>query len=184
MSFIPLRQHLRTQRQSLSASDVASTSLKITDLCCQLAEFQIAQHIAFYVANENEIDTRYLFEKTIALGKTTYFPVLNENHLDFVKTDYHTTFVKNKFDILEPSSGEKIDPNTLDIVFVPVVGFNELCHRIGRGKGYYDQTLAHINRPAFIGLAYAFQKTELPEREPWDIAMDFVVTEEKIYSHV
>jgi len=74
----------------------------------------------------------------------------------------------------------------LDIVFVPLVAFDEKCHRIGMGVGYYDRTfnfkLANQKQPPMlIGLAYEFQKVPSISPQSWDVPVDAVVSEKQLY---
>lgn len=69
---------------------------------------------------------------------------------------------------------------------MPLVGFNLQGHRLGMGGGYYDRTFQFlrdetIHKPFMLGLAYELQKMEYIPVDPWDISMDGVLTEEKLY---
>jgi 5-formyltetrahydrofolate cyclo-ligase len=33
-----------------------------------------------------------------------------------------------------------------DILFVPLLTFNQNCHRLGYGGGFYDRTINHIKK--------------------------------------
>ncbi|MBL8377824.1 MAG: 5-formyltetrahydrofolate cyclo-ligase [Burkholderiales bacterium] len=74
-----------------------------------------------------------------------------------------------------PAAGETQVPNCL---LVPLVGFDAAGYRLGYGGGYYDRTIASLERrPTLIGVAYA--GSELPSIEPMDhdCRMDWIVTE-------
>ena len=77
--------------------------------------------------------------------------------------------------------------NLLDMIFVPLVAFDLNGFRIGMGSGYYDRTfekkleIKDMKSPVLIGLAYEFQKQECLNHQPWDVPLDMVVTELKIY---
>ncbi|OGT53770.1 MAG: 5-formyltetrahydrofolate cyclo-ligase [Gammaproteobacteria bacterium RIFCSPHIGHO2_12_FULL_42_13] len=181
MDLTLLRQHIRNQRKALSLVAIQDASEKVATFCAALPVFQQAKHIAYYITHENEIDANYILRISKQHQKIAYFPAVHNDTIDFIRVDEDTAFTENKFGILEPVSEVRIDANQLDIIFIPVVAFNEKCHRIGRGKGYYDRTLASANHPVLIGLAYEFQKAELPQKEIWDIAMDYVITEARVY---
>jgi 5-formyltetrahydrofolate cyclo-ligase len=67
------------------------------------------------------------------------------------------------------------------------VGFDGECNRLGMGGGFYDRTLAylrqrtHWRRPRLIGIAHACQRLDRIDPRPWDIPLDGVATEERIY---
>lgn len=91
---------------------------------------------------------------------------------------------KNKWGILEPHIAvDFVHPVQLDMIIVPLLGFDDSGHRLGYGAGYYDRFLA-LTRPACIKIGLCFEighmKSPLPS-EPHDIPLDFVVTEETTY---
>jgi 5-formyltetrahydrofolate cyclo-ligase len=67
------------------------------------------------------------------------------------------------------------------------VGFDVECNRLGMGGGFYDRTLSylrqrtHWRRPRLIGIAHACQRLDRIDPRPWDIPLDGVATEERIY---
>jgi 5-formyltetrahydrofolate cyclo-ligase len=96
---------------------------------------------------------------------------------------------RNRFGIPEPARrGRQLCPaRTLNLVLLPLVGFDAGCNRIGMGKGYYDRSFAflrarqHWQRPLLIGLAHECQRIETIAPRPWDVPLDAVVTERRIY---
>ncbi len=70
------------------------------------------------------------------------------------------------------------------LILVPLLAFDDRCHRLGYGGGYYDRTLAALRkegRVTAVGLAYEAQRvTRLPSALH-DIALDYVVTEKRCY---
>lgn len=94
---------------------------------------------------------------------------------------YHP-LVNNRYGILEPST-KYIKPTAqLDIILMPLVGFDRLGNRLGMGGGYYDRALAFKRRqawrkkPLLIGLAFDGQEIQQLAAQPWDIPMDAVAT--------
>ncbi len=68
-----------------------------------------------------------------------------------------------------------------DVVLMPLLGFDNLGTRLGYGGGYYDRTLAQMKkRPRLIGLAFAAQELRDIPREPHDVPLDAIVTEEGV----
>jgi 5-formyltetrahydrofolate cyclo-ligase len=97
--------------------------------------------------------------------------------------------INNQFSIPEPSIRlrQPTKPWALDLVIMPLVAFDADCNRLGMGGGYYDRTFAYLNKrrfwrkPILIGVAHECQRVANLESEVWDIPLDAVVTEEKIY---
>src|SRR5688572_6785177 len=51
-------------------------------------------------------------------------------------------FIKNKLNILEPLDGEVVPAELFDVIFVPLIAFDNNGCRVGYGKGFYDRYLA------------------------------------------
>lgn len=186
-----LRKTLRTHRKNLSQDQVQAISKKIVEKLIQLPEFLNSNNIAYYISDENEIDLACLADHAHKLKKSLYLPIFSEkNKLDFYSIHSSTRFLKNKLGIDEPviSNQSAISPQLLDLMLIPLVAFDAQCHRMGRGMGCYDRYLAFVKnvprdqRPTLMGVAYEFQKVEKLISESWDISMDYVVTEQRIYS--
>ena len=73
-------------------------------------------------------------------------------------------------------------------MIVPLLGFDDECHRIGMGGGYYDRSFAfvrrlkHVRGPFLLGLAHESQHVAQMHAKPWDITLDAIVTERQLYS--
>lgn len=80
---------------------------------------------------------------------------------------------------LPPHGAPPVEP---DIVLVPLLAFDDRGHRLGYGGGFYDRTLVALRRRkpiVAVGLGFADQEcAELPD-EPFDEALDWVVTEKE-----
>lgn len=87
---------------------------------------------------------------------------------------------KNRFSIDEPEhrTGTCVRGTTLDMVCVPLVGFNEQCDRLGMGAGYYDRAFAvrGVKKTRLIGLGFNCQQAEF-DAAAHDVPMDAIITE-------
>ncbi len=114
------------------------------------------------------------------------------NSLQFARYDMQTRFKTSKFGIDEPDfeAGQVIGADQLDLVLMPLVGFDRQGNRIGMGGGYYDSTFSFKNAsnmvqsPQLVGLAHAAQQVDHIDSEPWDIPLSAVITDTHIYSMV
>ena len=70
-----------------------------------------------------------------------------------------------------------------DAVLIPMLAFDQRGHRVGYGKGYYDRFLASLDkRTCKIGLHLEPALTEaIRDISSRDIAMDMVVTPDRVY---
>lgn len=69
------------------------------------------------------------------------------------------------------------DQPDLDVIIVPMLGFDKKLHRIGYGGGYYDRLLAQYPKALKIGVCYEQGRLEQVPAEPHDIPMNVIVTE-------
>ncbi len=93
---------------------------------------------------------------------------------------YDVLFV-NRYGILEP---KKTKINYPDIVFVPILAFDDKKNRLGYGKGFYDRFLnkyIKINKKILtIGVAFSFQKYNNLPIDKRDFKLDYILTEKGI----
>ncbi len=104
------------------------------------------------------------------------------NKLKHYIYDESTVLQKNQYDILEPEGGEEVLPELIDLVFVPLLAFDDRGHRAGYGKGYYDRFLAECRTDTIkIGLSF-FEAIQLIEDTGnFDIRLDYCVTPYRLY---
>lgn len=187
--YTQLRQQVRKQRKNLSKTMQLENSLKIYHQLKQLKIFQQALSIAMYYPSDGEPD---LFSLMTSEKKQLLLPIVSKNkNLQFFPFHRNDTLTINRYGILEPSLQEnEVLPQTIDIIIMPLVVFDDAGNRLGRGAGYYDRTLSFLHQhprskiPYLIGVGYEFQKVTALEPRPWDIELNMVITENKIYKDI
>jgi 5-formyltetrahydrofolate cyclo-ligase len=148
--------------------------------------------LAGYWAADGELDARPLLEVAIKRGRHAFLPVLRvgkRNQLWFIRYRPGEPMRLNRFGIPEPRRRQRrfALPWTLDLILVPLVGFDDACNRLGMGGGFYDRTLAflghrqHWRRPRLIGIAHECQRVDRLAPRPWDLPLDAVATERRLY---
>ncbi len=183
-----LRQQLRAQRRALDEHEQSHLSQNAVQQLVRHRVFRAAQHIACYLPNDGEVDLTPLIDQAWAMGKTVYLPVLSSirhNHLHFLPYKPDDELVRNQFGIPEPVNHSRrvVDVKRLDLVLMPLVGFDSSGNRLGMGGGFYDRSFAFLRRrqcwfkPGLLGVAYDFQEVETLNRNSWDVPLNGVVTE-------
>jgi 5-formyltetrahydrofolate cyclo-ligase len=186
-----LRRQMRQQRRALTPAQGQQAARQLLRHFASHPAFLHSQHIAFYLPNDGELDLRPLIEQAWAMGKHCYLPVLSplyHNRLWFAPYRPDSPLIKNRFGILEPNhSWRKMRPVwALDLVLTPLVAFDEMGNRLGMGGGYYDRTLAYLERrlvwkkPRLIGAAYDFQCVPALPSASWDVPLHGIVTERRL----
>jgi 5-formyltetrahydrofolate cyclo-ligase len=178
-----LRRELRQRRHSLSTQSQLAAARAVASQCLKLPGFSHCHRIALYLAQDGEIDTTELSTSCRAQGKQLFLPVIgSDNSLSFANWQPDGPLHNNRYGIPEPpEEASRCPADQLDIVFMPLVGWDRTGGRLGMGGGFYDRSLAGVNGPIRVGLAHAIQELEEIPREAWDICLDFVVTETTLH---
>ena len=178
-----LRSALRQRRKSLSAAAQGIAGQAVTRSVLDLPAWTNAQRIALYLARDGEIDTSALASIARSLNKQLFLPALNnDNSLVFARWNTHDTQSINRYNIPEPPTGaDECPAPELDIIFLPVVGWDLQGGRLGMGGGYYDKTLSGTDHPVLVGLAHDIQRIEHIPLDSWDIVLDYVATDTELY---
>lgn len=182
-----LRRTLRQRRRDLTPQQQRTAAAQLCRHLKHQPVFIRSRHLALYLPNDGEIDPRPLLDVALAMGKRCYLPVLKpgpENRLWFVRYDKNTQLYKNRFGIYEPRADYRraIGAEQLDLVLMPLVGFDESGGRMGMGGGFYDRSFEFINKSqikkvCLLGLAHSCQQVPKLDLASWDIPLDAIVSE-------
>lgn len=185
-----LRKELRQRRRALTPAQQAQASALVLRHLLQFPAFMRGSRVALYIANDGEIDPAPIAQKLWQIGKLCYLPVLrpgSERELWFVEFPPNTQLIPNRFGIPEPDHGtaHKLPTHLLDVVLMPLVGFDRTGSRLGMGGGFYDTTFAFKRdkpqgKPLLIGLAHSCQEVESLQVDSWDIPLIAIATEKEI----
>ena len=140
--------------------------------------------VAGYSPIRNEIDPFPLMRTLAAQGARLALPAVmaRGKSLAFRAWSPLDRLTLGPLGIPEPSpAAAEMIP---DIMLLPLAAFDRAGHRIGYGAGHYDFTLAHLRKMkaiAAIGLAFAVQEIELVPALSHDVALDYVLTETKVF---
>jgi len=184
-----IRKTLRKARQSIAADAQETAAKKLVERVRSLDFYQNANSLAFYQAVDGEISPAMILQDSLQAGKSCYLPVLSREDPEsivFAPFSESTELKENEWGIAEPPAEDILSPTKFDIVFVPLIAFDAKCFRLGMGKGFYDRTFSFkiFNRqssPLLVGLAHECQLVESFPIASWDVRLDFVLTDEKIY---
>lgn len=187
-----LRKQLRERRRALTPQQQTQAARNLYKQLAHHPLFTKAHHIAFYLANDGEIDPKLLIAFAKRYKKTIYLPVLPKwpkFSMLFQAITPNTQWTENQYHIKEPKANRKkqVSAKQLDLILMPLVGFDEFGGRLGMGAGYYDRHLAYLNhrkhwqQPQLIGLAHDCQKVAKLQLNSWDIPLLAIVTDQAWY---
>ena len=175
-----LRKELRKIRRSIDLPTRKKLGRKLLYQCQKNAVFRNAKHIAIFLPNDGEIETTVTINFLLSQGYIVYLPKLAGEKLKFVKMGKF--FRKNRFGIEEPIFSPLLGAHRMDVILMPLVGFDKHKNRLGMGGGFYDKTLSFHNKlkkfrvPKLFGLAFDSQEVDRLTSQPWDVKVDGIVT--------
>ncbi|UTA48433.1 5-formyltetrahydrofolate cyclo-ligase [Simiduia sp. 21SJ11W-1] len=178
-----IRRLLRARRRALSSVEQQRAAVQLATHLAGHLWFKQAQHIAFYLPNDGEIDPTPLMQLALAQAKRCYLPVVTgRGLLQFKRYLPGQRLKRNRYGIAEPRPGAPVRPAWLiDLTLLPLVGYNHQGHRLGMGGGYYDRTFGNTGLPRAIGrrlgLAHSCQLWPALTAEHWDIPLHAIATE-------
>ncbi|WP_244612998.1 5-formyltetrahydrofolate cyclo-ligase [Modicisalibacter radicis] len=188
-----LRRSLRQRRRALTKAQQRQAAEALCRRLRRLPEVQRARRVALYLPNDGEIDATPLLAWLRRRGARVYLPVLRplaENRLWFVHYHAATPMVRNRFGIREPDTrhgahrARQLAPWALDLVLLPLVGFDDQGNRLGMGGGFYDRSFAFTRgrgpRPRLIGVAHDCQQVERLPFAGWDVPLDAIVSDRRV----
>ena len=186
-----IRDLVRKKRNSLSLKEqkIAANTIKVN--LSQLLNSHNNAKIALYLSNDGELNTSKLIDKLQQDNHKIYLPVIHPftpGNLLFQKYEKNSPMKANRYGIFEPelNCSHVCPVSELDIIFTPLVAFDDSGNRLGMGGGFYDRTLARYytegwQKPLLICIAHNCQKVESLPIESLDIPLKTIVTPEKIY---
>lgn len=186
------RQALRTQlnekRRQLGPAQRISAASGLRRTLEQLPEFMVDERVAGYWACAGELPLNLVMASLTERGQQFYLPVIGTGRqMRFAPWSSGDEIIPNRYGIPEPSQQDRAVPTRLlDVVLVPLVGFDRDGNRLGFGGGYYDTSFAFLHdeerpsTPLMVGIGYAFQECDPLPAQPWDVRLDYIATEHEL----
>ncbi len=181
-----LRAERNARRRAVSAAERAAAARRATLNADRALNLAAGQRIAAYAALGLELDSLPLIELARSRGCRVFLPRIDRRRqsrgMRFV--ELQGPLRENRLGIREPEGLACIAARWLDVVFLPLVGFDRRGLRLGTGGGFYDRAFAFRqlrrvwHKPLLVGFGYAFQQVEQLAAAPHDVPLDAVVTDE------
>lgn len=185
-----MKQQLRTEYQSkrkvLSEDQIEDLSLAIANNTLKLPIWDYTYyHIFLPIQHKKEVNTEYLLQvlqgkdKEVVLSKSDF----DSHEMQNILLTDNTKIKINPYGIPEPIEGIEVPYKNIEVVFVPLLAFDQKGNRIGYGKGFYDRFLAQC-QPNTIKVGLSLFEAEVQSFEfvePTDIPLDYCITPIKAY---
>lgn len=180
-----LRTFYKELRAALSDKELEDLSVQITnnviaflDKRKELKHF----HLFFPIPKHREINTYPIKEYLENRGNDVYTSRVEKDTLALqtLLLKPKTTFELDPWGIPVPVDFKLASNELIQVVFVPLLAFDQKGNRIGFGKGYYDVFLASLDISVLkIGLSFFTAELTIPS-ELHDIVLDYCITPENI----
>ncbi|MFM7708012.1 MAG: 5-formyltetrahydrofolate cyclo-ligase [Gammaproteobacteria bacterium] len=184
-----LRQELRRRRAALPPAERRRAARLVASHLAAAGLLRPGLRIGVYLAVRSEIDLAPFIALARRAGCRLWLPRITDtrhHRMTFVPAD--SPLRRGPHGIPEPARGERRSAQWLQVILVPLVGFDAAGDRLGSGAGYYDRALAfragrrRWRGPRLIGVAHSCQRADAIAALPTDVALDAVVTEKGLFS--
>ncbi len=175
-----LRQTLRQKRRAIPSARRQYLAQALLHQVQKTLRFEHGQKVGLFLPNDGEIDTIYIQNFLKNKGISIYLPILDGKSLKFAKTG--PSLRPNRFGIDEPINTPVLGAKQLNVIFMPLVGFDQQKNRLGMGGGFYDRTLSfkrqqqRFNSPKLYGLAFDCQEVGQLKAQDWDVPLEGIIT--------
>ncbi|MCD5360662.1 5-formyltetrahydrofolate cyclo-ligase [Chromobacterium aquaticum] len=178
-----LRRRIRCARQALSRDYRLDAMRAIARHASRL--LKRGKRVGAYLAAGSELDLEVLMSAALWRGAEVYLPQIPRRgrRLWFCRLGAADRWYLHPRYRIAEYDGPALRAERLDVLFVPLLAIDDEGYRMGQGGGFYDTTLAfrqrarQFGKPLLVGVAYDCQRVERVPREPWDIRLDYLLTE-------
>lgn len=115
-------------------------------------------------------------------GLTIAYPrITSREDMEAVIIHEDTVYDTNTWGITEPRGEQILPASAIDLVFAPLLVFDQKGYRLGYGKGYYDRFLSNCTDAAIIGFSYFEPIREIADTHEFDLPLTIGITPDKLY---
>ena len=186
-----IKKNVLALRDAMTPEVRTEKSSRIVKRLFATEAYRCADVILTYVNYQSEVITTDLIKRALADRKFVFAPKVAGDDMDFYRITGMSSLEEGYRGILEPSGDEIIfcekifiENSKKTLMIMPGAVFDEKCHRIGYGKGFYDRYLMRMEELgiAIYTLALCFE-CQVLQNIPYGIhdrKPDFVLTEKRL----
>ena len=182
-----LRKIYKEKREKISGKEIELwTDLILINF--QKINLPFLSCIHTYIASQKlcEVETLHFVEflKFKNPGIKIVVPKIDitSGRLEHFHFENDMEMIENFFGIAEPTGGNKISPEQIELVLVPLLAFDKKGYRVGYGKGFYDKFLSECREDVIkIGLSFFEAEEQILDTNQFDIPLNYCVTPNRVY---
>lgn len=171
-----LRSQIKEQKRQMTAHQIESASLRLTELFVATEQYRQAKTVYGYLPYNQEVRTTGLLQRALQEGKRVAVPKIYGDEMRFIYLDDLSLVEKSSFGIPEPIADEPVADDPTALVLMPGLAFTKRGDRMGYGGGYYDKFLANEPHHPTVALCYDFQIVDRIPTDDHDIPVDIVLS--------
>jgi 5-formyltetrahydrofolate cyclo-ligase len=188
MTKVQLRQQFLLQRTHLTFEQLQIKSQEITQTFFN--QFDLTNvntlHSFLPLRKHNEINTWLIINRifqnyphlTILTSKVEWQTRQMSTHLLTPQTQLQ----ENSWGISEPLHTVAQSPDIIEMILLPLIGFDKQGFRVGYGKGFYDRFLPRCRQSVIkIGLSLFEPIDKIEDIDEYDVPMDYCVMSERVF---
>lgn len=174
-----LRKLYKQKRNSLTQTEKEKLQENIYQQIFGLKTDNISTvHLFLSMRKFNEVDTKPIIDffrdkaKRVIVSRCNF----EDDTLSHFYFEKDTKLELNKFGVPEPINAEQANVKDIDLVFVPMLIFDEQKYRVGYGKGFYDRFLSECREDTLtVGLNFFPPIKKIEDTHKFDVPLDSVI---------
>jgi 5-formyltetrahydrofolate cyclo-ligase len=177
-----VRKDIRDQLKALSMEQWQEWSGQITSRLMELADYKEASTVMVFLSFGREFDTGPIVRHALSMKKTVCAPKVDWQawQMKPIRITRPEDIFKDERGLPEPSGGEVVDADQIDLILVPGIAFDAYGRRLGRGGGFYDKFLSRVDlRAVRLAPTFDFQVLAQVPCDVHDERVDIVLTPTK-----
>lgn len=174
------REFVRKRKKQMTVEEIKAKSKKILERLLKEPCFLQAETLYCYVSYNQEVMTKPLISRALAMGKKVAVPKVIGEEMEFIYLNSLDELARGYQGIEEPT-GTTVAKEDRVLMILPGLAFDEQGNRVGYGGGFYDRYLNRnrMNNYIKVAVGFDFQVVEHLEMEECDELVDIILTEER-----
>ena len=174
-----IRQRIRMEREKFEKACFIEATNRIAAAVVSHPWFLGERELYIYADCKGEVGTGKIMSKAFQRGMNVWVPRVTGDTMLFCRVRGMDELKPGTYGILEPT-GNEISEGEEGLMIMPGVAFDEACHRIGYGKGFYDRYLEKHRKLRRMALGFEYQVLAEVPYDEYDICPEIVVTERRV----
>lgn len=182
-----LRKHFLQQRLNLNLQQKHERAAMMLEQFLNISFPQIKIAMGYFAIEEKNELSSHFFEEMLEINNQDVqfcYPAANAEMLSITAfaADHDLDIGQGPYNIPQPIAGNIISPDLIDLIFVPLLAFDQKGFRVGYGKGYYDRFIIRC-KPNIItvGLSFFDAVETISDTDPFDIPLTHCITPNQVY---